>query len=476
MLELPRIFSRDKCLQFVIAPVIKNDSVVTVLINKDTDPNIFSAIKYSLGHEIAFKIAGNEEIAEAIEALYSVQESPDNPSKYAENNNSTIAEDYSIIGLIDDIISEAAGLKASDIHLEPFKETMLIRYRLDGVLQQKRVIRKENILAVTSRLKIMSGLDIAEKRRPQDGRIRFKCDKRLIDIRVSILPTDFGEKVVLRLLDKSALRLDLGLLGFLPEDMTLFKEKIGLPNGIILITGPTGSGKTTTLYAALNYIKSPGINITTIEDPIEYNLEGINQTQIKPEINLTFGSALRAILRQDPNVIMVGEIRDKETLDNALRASLTGHLVLSTVHTNDSISTIARLLDLGADRNLLGTAIRLIVAQRLIRRICPHCKIDHTDSNENAAALAIGLGPDVKIYNGKGCEKCQSIGFWGRTAIYEMLPIDGQIESAIIKSFDNRESLSVLLKERGISTLRERGIELIKKGVTTPSEVLRETS
>lgn len=454
-----------------MAPAYEDDRIVRVLICSETDLNILSVIKFGLGWEPKIFMTDKNEILAQIEKLSGTVE--DNSSAKSNPDKNTLLEDRSVIDLIDDTISEAIRLTASDIHLEPFEGVMTVRYRLDGVLQQKRIIKKDLIASVISRLKIMSNLDIAEKRRPQDGRIRFKFEDRTVDIRVSVLPTDFGEKIVLRLLDKATLRLDLARLGFASEDLTVFKDKLKLPNGIILITGPTGSGKTTTLYAALNFLKSPGINITTIEDPIEYNLEGINQTQVKPEIDLTFASALRAILRQDPNIVMVGEIRDRETLDNALRAALTGHLVLSTVHTNDAASTMARLIDLGAERYLLATTIKLIIAQRLIRLVCPHCKSDQISPNEKAAATALGMESD-RIMQGAGCPHCLNIGYRGRSAIYEMLAIDDEFARFILNGAGD-QSFMDYPRRRGMVTLREKGVQLAKSGITTPSEVLRET-
>jgi type II secretory ATPase GspE/PulE/Tfp pilus assembly ATPase PilB-like protein len=383
--------------------------------------------------------------------------------------------DSSVIELVSDVIVEALRLHASDIHLESAEHNMLVRYRLDGILHQKKTVKEQIVPEVISRIKILAGLDIAEKRRPQDGRIRFKYDDRLVDIRVSALPTNFGEKIVLRLLDKAAFRADINHLGFSPDDLSLLKEKVRVPSGLILITGPTGSGKTTTLYAALNYIKSPDINIVTIEDPVEYNIDGINQTRVRPELGLSFASALRAILRQDPNVIMVGEIRDRETLDNALRASLTGHLVFSTVHTNDAVATITRLIDLGAARYLLGTALKLIVAQRLVRKICPHCTNTKTPQREITAAKTLGLPSEVRIRYGKGCRKCLSIGYWGRTAIYEMLAVDESFGDLISRT-TNQKEISLAAGKRGFVNLRKKGIHLIMNGITTPTEVLRETS
>ncbi|MFH2037175.1 MAG: GspE/PulE family protein [Candidatus Zixiibacteriota bacterium] len=452
--------------------MLDNDKIDKILVCHDTDLNILSVVSFQLEHNISYETVSPNELNSYLEQQSDETKDDMQTDKTIENEPEFI--DDSIIELIDSIISDGIRLRASDIHLEPFEKKMDVRYRIDGVLQSRKTIERSEIPAVISRVKIMSGLDIAEKRRPQDGRIRFEYKTRTIDLRVSVLPTDFGEKIVLRILDKSELNLDLNYLGFEKSDLSLFKSKIKLPNGVILITGPTGSGKTTTLYATLNHIKSPELNITTIEDPIEYNLEGINQTQIKPQINLTFASSLRAILRQDPNIIMVGEIRDNETLENALRAALTGHLVFSTIHTNDAISTITRLVDLGAEEYLLRSALKLIVAQRLVRKICPKCKSQGDNESEKAALKALNVTDYFGFSFGAGCEFCHNTGYSGRTAIYEMLPID-ESNSGKVLSDQLTSNSSQLYKELGVFTLRQKGIELIKEGITTPSEVLRET-
>ena len=444
-----------------------------MLITKNTDFNYLSAVKFMLDRDISIVIADAAAVKRQIDLVF--HHSHEREVEKDAGESPPAAPNHSVIGLVDNLILRAVSLSASDIHLEPFENFMAVRFRIDGILRPETNIKKNLIPAVVSRIKILSGLDIAEKRRPQDGRLRFAAENRTIDIRVSVLPTDFGEKIALRLLDKSSLKLGLNSLGFQGDDLQLFKKNIELPNGIVLITGPTGSGKTTTLYAALDYIKSADINITTIENPIEYNIEGVNQTQIKPEIDLTFASSLKAILRQDPDVIMIGEIRDRETLQIALRASLTGHLVFSTVHTNDSISTVARLVDLGAKGYLLAPGLKLIVAQRLVRKICPYCKTDDISPQERQAAARLNLPGHINVQAGTGCARCLSIGFRGRTAIYEMLPIDNEIAKIILNSDDRHEIMNVLEK-RGLPTLRDKGIALIKSGITTPSEILRETT
>jgi len=340
------------------------------------------------------------------------------------------------------------------------------------LLENKRIAR-ERVAETLSRIKIMSGLDIAEKRRPQDGRIRFPVDGRTVDIRVSIIPTDFGEKAVLRLLDKQSLRLDLKELGFSTSQLQLFVERIAQPNGIILVTGPTGSGKTTTLYAVLQHLKSPTVNISTVEDPIEYNLEGINQTQVKPDIHLTFAAMLRAILRQDPNIIMIGEIRDRETLDIAIQASLTGHLVLSTVHTNSAVATVTRLLDMGAEPYLLASSLKLIVAQRLVRKLCPQCLSDRLDDSYHTAARKLGVTLGVGARSAPGCSGCSFTGFRGRTAVYELLPLGSQLGAAINSGASEQEILSIA-RSNSFQTMVETAASLINSGITSPIEVLRE--
>ncbi|MCP4553732.1 MAG: type II/IV secretion system protein [Bacteroidetes bacterium] len=398
----------------------------------------------------------------------------DKNSNYSgeQNTNNLNQDNPSIIKHIDEIIKKAVAAGASDIHFEPFEKHMACRFRIDGSLRLDRNIEKDSVAETIARLKIMSDLDISEKRRPQDGRIRFNTGAKVVDIRVSFLPTDFGEKAVLRLLDKESLRLDLDLLGLPESHKELLQEKITLSNGMILVTGPTGSGKTTTLYAVLNKLCSPNVNITTIEDPIEYNLEGINQTHIRPEINLTFGNALRAILRQDPNIIMVGEIRDKETLDQAIRASLTGHLVLSTLHTNNSIATISRMLDLGAESYLLGSTLKLVIAQRLVQTICPACKEKDSSQEQKAAARKLGADSNLTVSSGLGCSECNNTGFIGRKAIYEFFPVNERLSDMISKGNSEADLLKTAEKN-GYYSLQRAGLSLIKKGETTPIEVLK---
>jgi type II secretory ATPase GspE/PulE/Tfp pilus assembly ATPase PilB-like protein len=369
--------------------------------------------------------------------------------------------DSPIVRLVNEVISEAIHAGSSDIHFEPFEREMKVRLRQDGVLRVHRTINARSKAEVVSRLKIMANLDIAEKRRPQDGRIRMEGSGQGIDVRVSTLPTEHGEKVVLRILDKGAVPLDLAKLGLDSTRQELLEKNLRLPYGMILMTGPTGAGKTTTLYTCLNLIKSPEINIVTVEDPIEYKLDGIIQTAVKAEVNYTFANALRTILRQDPNVIMVGEIRDKETAEIAVRAALTGHLVLSTLHTNDAPGAVARLLDMGIEPFLLASALTLIGAQRLVRRVCPHC----------SEVPRAGQG----AMRGKGCHLCNRTGYSGRVGLYEMLPATDTIRSLITEKRDSNQIREQAVKE-GMMGLREDGIEKTRAGLTTMEEVLRETA
>ncbi len=379
----------------------------------------------------------------------------------------------SVITQVDQIIQTAIEAGASDIHLEPFEKKYRLRFRIDGVLQEITELQLSQKDAITSRLKIMAELDIAEKRRPQDGRIKIRAKQgQDIDLRVSTLPTQYGEKIVLRILDKGAQELSLDSLGFSEEVLTVFRKEINNPYGMILVTGPTGSGKTTTLYSALNEINSERVNITTIEDPIEYNLEGINQTQMHEEIDLTFVNILRSILRQDPNIIMVGEIRDKDTAEIAIRAALTGHLVFSTLHTNDASSAVSRLVEMGVEPFLVSSSVRMVMAQRLVRKVCEHCKTSYDP--DPVLVKELGLEDQKEFTHGDGCEQCNDSGFKGRTALIELLTMSDELTSQINTSANSSE-IKLIATKQGMRTLRDVGIQKIRKGLTTVEEVYRET-
>jgi type IV pilus assembly protein PilB len=382
-----------------------------------------------------------------------------------------------IVKLVNGILVNAIKSGASDIHIEPYETSLRVRYRVDGVLYTVMNLPVKIKAALTSRVKIMSKLDIAERRLPQDGRIKLKLGrKREVDFRVSTLPCLFGEKTVLRLLDKSNLQIDLTKLGFEQKALEDFMEALNKPYGMILVTGPTGSGKTTTLYSALNYLNKPGINIMTAEDPVEYNFLGINQVQVKEDIGLTFASALRAFLRQDPDIIMVGEIRDFETAEIAVKAALTGHLVLSTLHTNDAPSTINRLLNMGVEPFLVSSSVILILAQRLARRICTQCK--EPEKIPPPALIKVGFTEEeaetIKPYRGKGCPACNNSGYKGRVALYEVMPVGEELKELVLEgaSADEIKKAAIRL---GMKTLRMSGLTKVKEGVTSLEEVLRVT-
>jgi general secretion pathway protein E len=384
--------------------------------------------------------------------------------------------DAPIIKLVNLLVSGAIKDRASDIHVEPYSGNLKIRYRIDGILYDILSLPRRIQSPLISRIKIMAKLNIAEKRLPQDGRIEIKIADRLVDIRVSVIPTAFGERVVLRLLDKTSNILMLSDLGMHDERIKLLNRLIKSPYGIILVTGPTGSGKTTTLYAALSTINHPEINIITIEDPIEYQMDGVGQIQVNPKIDLTFAAGLRSIVRQDPDVILIGEIRDRETAEIAIQSSLTGHLVFSTLHTNDASSAITRLIDMGIEPFLVTSSIIAIIAQRLVRVLCPHCKEVYVPDEESLA----NLGLDRKVvqnntfYRKKGCNLCMQTGFRGRSAIFEILIVDDEIKRLVLKTSDANQLNELALKQ-GMITLQKDGIDKVLKGITTTEEVLRVT-
>ena len=386
------------------------------------------------------------------------------------------ADEPPVVRLVNMILVDAIRRGASDIHLEPYEKVFRVRFRIDGVLHEIMTPPKRVEAALTSRVKIMSSLDIAERRLPQDGRIKLRYNQREIDFRVSTLPTIFGEKTVMRILDKDALQLDLSLLGFDPWSLEQFSHAIHQPYGMILITGPTGSGKTTTLYSAIHTINSPDVNIMTAEDPVEYNLKGVNQVQVNEGIGRTFAAALRSFLRQDPDIILVGETRDLETAQIGIRAALTGHLVLTTLHTNDCPSTVARLLDMGIPPFLVASALSLILAQRLGRKICKDCRQPY-DADEDSLVpyghVPQGLGV-VQFYKGKGCHTCSFTGMKGRVAIYEVMPVTEELREMILRNAPTAEIREMALSQ-GMKTLRQNALQKVLDGVTTIEEVLRVT-
>jgi type IV pilus assembly protein PilB len=421
-----------------------------------------------LGEEKAFVEDDlSKVIGSALEEITVIEEEEDAMGK--------IDVDAPIIKLVNNVMFNALKSRASDIHIEPSEEMLRVRYRVDGVLHSGLRLPTKIKNAMISRIKIMAHLDISERRLPQDGRIKLKFgQKKEVDFRVSTLPTLYGEKVVLRILDKASLQLDLTKLGFDQKPLEDFNEAIEKPYGMILVTGPTGSGKTTTLYSGLAKINKPGVNIMTAEDPVEYNFFGINQVQMKEEIGLTFAAALRSFLRQDPDIIMVGEIRDFETAEIAVKAALTGHLVMSTVHTNDAPSTITRLVNMGIEPFLVSSSVVLIVAQRLARKICPKCKEEHT--LPDTALFKIGFPPDqigkFACYRGAGCANCNNTGYRGRIALYEVMPVKDELKELILQGASGldikREAVRL-----GMATLRQSGVGKVMEGVTSIEEILR---
>lgn len=381
-----------------------------------------------------------------------------------------IAEEAPIIKLVNLLIMEAVKSKASDIHIEPDESVLRIRYRVDGVLREVNTTPKHLQSAVSSRIKLLSKMDIAEKRKPQDGRISLKLENKNLDLRVSTCPTVHGENIVIRILDKSSILFGLEDLGFDKSDLKKFEKTIRRPHGIILVTGPTGSGKTTTLYSSLATINTLEKNIITIEDPVEYQIPLVRQTQVNPKIGLTFAEGLRTFLRQDPDIIMVGEIRDKETAEVAIQASLTGHLVLSTLHTNDSCSAITRLIDMGVEPFLISGTIIGVLAQRLVRVICKRCGEDYNPSRE--ILKDIGFNEQLTLRRGIGCSKCDYLGFSGRSAIFELLIVDDDIRKMIAEKASSAELHKVAV-EKGMRTLVKDGMDKVKNGVTTPEEIMR---
>ncbi len=475
-----------------VLPVSRAGSTLVIATSDPTNYLVIDDIKFLTGYNIDVVVAEESALKEAINRYYDqsatlmdvMSDLEDAELEVVENEEEVNIEelekstsDAPVVKLVNVILTEAIAKEASDIHIEPYEKQFRVRYRIDGVLHEimNPPMRLKN--AITSRIKIMSNLDIAERRLPQDGRIKLKTSGKEMDFRVSVLPTLFGEKIVLRLLDKGALQLDMTKLGFEPKALEEFRKAIYQPYGMVLVTGPTGSGKTTSLYSALTELNKVTQNISTAEDPVEYNLPGINQVQMHEEIGLNFAAALRAFLRQDPDIIMVGEIRDFETAEIAIKAALTGHLVLSTLHTNDAPSTIHRLLNMGVEPFLVTSSVNLILAQRLLRKICPACKETY-DLNPQAL-VDMGMAPEeaasTQGYRGRGCEKCSGTGYKGRIALYEVMPLGEELKELILEGASVAE-LKRAARQAGMKSLRESGLTKIREGVTTVEEVLRVTA
>lgn len=490
-----RLIPPEVAQKYQIMPVARVGANLTIAM---VDPsNVFAIddIKFMTGYNVEPVVASESAIMEAIATHYdrsdalqsvidSLQGTDTEIMDYIQEENDEVdfselkqqVEDAPVVKLVNLILAEAINRGASDIHVEPYEKKYRVRYRVDGVMYDFMQPPIKLKAALSSRLKIMAELDIAERRLPQDGRIKLKIGNKAIDLRVSTLPTLFGEKIVMRILDKSNLQLDLTKLGFEEKALNDFREAIESPFGMVLVTGPTGSGKTTSLYSALSTVNKVDVNIMTAEDPVEYNLDGINQVHMHEEIGLTFAAALRSFLRQDPDIIMVGEIRDFETAEIAVKAALTGHLVLSTLHTNDAPSTVSRLLNMGIEPFLVASSVILILAQRLARKICTQC-IEQEQVPEQAL-LKIGFTKEeaasVKVMKGKGCSNCSDTGYKGRIALYEVMPLKEEMKDLVLEGASAGELKKTAIR-LGMTTLRRAGLNKVKEGVTSIEEVMRVT-
>lgn len=502
--DVLRLISLETAQKYQIVPLSRVGSTLTIAAADPTNVADLDDIKFMTGLAIEPVVASISSIREAIEKYYGTQTAIELKKVFQEISGrpsdasieldltteqiqekttdelQNASEEAPIIKLVNMIIAESLKRGASDIHIEPYEHEFRVRYRIDGILQLSMTPPVKLKDAVTSRLKIMAKLDISEKRLPQDGRIKLrtqlKGENREIDFRVSTLPTLFGEKIVLRILDKSSLPLDMTKLGFEPISLTRFDEAILKPYGMVLVTGPTGSGKTCTLYSAINKLNKPETNIMTAEDPVEFNFPGINQVHVREQIGLTFASALRSFLRQDPNIILVGEIRDFETAEIAIKAALTGHLVLSTLHTNDAPSSINRLLNMGIEPFLVATSVHLICAQRLIRKICQNCREEQKVPIQSLLDLGVPAeeAAEMKVFRGVGCKSCNGNGYRGRIGLYEVMQIGDEVQELILIGASARE-LRRKAVEEGMITLRRSGILKIQQGLTSIEEVVRET-
>lgn len=431
-----------------------------------------------IGLKLEFELVQTKDLDNAVKNLYFAKKEKEvNSDKVVKDVKNVEAEgDAPVIKLVNMIIGEAVKRRASDIHLEPLENKFRVRYRIDGVLHEVPGSPRRLQGSIISRIKIMAGMDIAERRLPQDGRIKIKIDRKELDLRVSSLPGIHGESIVMRILDKSTFLVGIEDLGFLPDQKKDFEKAINLPNGIVLVTGPTGSGKTTTLYATLSHINQKERKIITIEDPVEYQLDGINQVQVRPQIGLTFVTGLRSMLRQAPDIIMVGEIRDRETAEIAIQSALTGHLIFSTLHTNDAASAVTRLVDMGIKPYLVVSTVQAVLAQRLIRTLCPSCREPYKVSDEEKKVLSLKQEEyqNLEFYKAKGCPDCSSTGFKGRIGIFELLIMTDEIREMLLNNIPS-SMIYQKARELGLRTLKEDGLEKLKRGYTTIQEVMRVT-
>jgi len=495
------VVSRSMAEKHSLVPLSQMEGALTVAMSNPLDLAALDEVSRRTRCDVLVVVATAEQVQKAIEDNYARIEAEEKSqvrlTRHAASEKEMMAaveramgrsdagkgakaeDEENVVRLVELVLNNAISRDASDIHLEPFEKTFRLRYRQDGKLINILDGQREAYSPMVSRLKIMSNLDIAEHRVPQDGRMKLVFEEREIDFRVSILPTQHGEKVVMRLLDKGGLKLDLTDMGFDPEARDMFLEAIGKPNGICLVTGPTGSGKSTTLYSALNNLNQDDVNLVTLEDPVEYNIFGINQVQCNAKVGLTFGSGLRSILRQDPDVVMVGEIRDQETADIAIKAALTGHLVLSTLHTNDAPGAISRLLDMGIEPFMLAASMNLCEAQRLVRKVCQGCKkptkIPQTFLDKHRDELPEEIDSSARMYQGTGCKQCNGTGYKGRTCVVEMMAVTPKLKDLISEGVTIAD-IRKAAREEGMITLLESGIRKVLAGVTTLEELLRVSS
>lgn len=482
--KVPKLISESLARKHNVIPVKIEKNVITLAMVDPLDMIAKDDVRIITGLEIDVVISTQQDVARAINRYYDSTERAeraveDFKSQMNIDEESTDEEDADVtnapmVRLVNTIISQAVRAKASDIHIEPFEKNVRIRFRIDGELREVMAPAKSTHSPVVTRIKIMGKMNISEKRIPQDGRVETIIEGLAIDMRISVLPTVYGEKVVIRLLDRNSLVVKKSDLGFTEHNLERIDRIMKVPEGIILVTGPTGSGKTTTLYSLLKELNKESKNIITIEDPVEYRLEGINQVQVNAKAGLTFASGLRSVLRQDPDIVMVGEIRDVETAQIAVRAAITGHIVLSTIHTNDTVSTISRLEDMGIENYLISSATVGIIAQRLVKRICLKCKTTHTATLEEIGILGFKSDRQVSLSKGLGCNSCNNTGYSGRMAIHEVLVVDREIRS-MISSGKSIDDIKTRAKEKGLTTLNETCRELVLEGHTTIDEMIRMT-
>ncbi|HOO59258.1 MAG TPA: type IV-A pilus assembly ATPase PilB [Candidatus Mcinerneyibacteriales bacterium] len=492
-----RIIPEDIARKYKVIPLHRMGYTITLAMANPTNVMAIDDIKFRTGYNIEPVVAAETSIMKSIDAYYGTNstEMTDISDALDENMDLTEfevieeeddvseqellsqVEDEPVVKLVQQLIAKAVMDRASDIHIEPYEKTVRVRFRVDGTLQTVLEPPKKLQNAIISRIKILSKLDIAERRLPQDGRSKFKVSKnKVVDLRVSTLPTVFGEKVVMRILDKENLRLDMTKLGFEKDDEEKFKKAISAPYGMVLVTGPTGSGKTTTLYSALSSLNQVDVNIMTAEDPVEFNLKGINQVNVHSEIGLTFAASLRSFLRQDPDIILVGEIRDFETAEIAIKAALTGHLVLSTLHTNDAPSTVNRMINMGVEPFLIASSTVLVLAQRLMRTLCPACKEEYRPTDAELVSLGITReeAASIKFYQKRGCPSCNNSGYKGRVAIYEVMPMSENLRRVVLERGSVLDIKEVARRE-GLRTLRESAVLKFKQGITSFEEIIRTT-